>query len=172
MTAPADNPAATEITPPGVEASGEQMCEAIKLSCEPGVDFPAMVAAGLRASFAVVAAEPASVQRLFGPSQDPLVLERQEHWRQAMAAVLRTAARSKAPQGPPAPPIVEPFLVGGVGHFALRSVSAGEADRLDLFVPELLVLILAFYYHNPTEAIAAAQPYVQDSHERQEEPAG
>jgi hypothetical protein len=157
MTALTDNDEPAAITPIGVDIAGERMLGAIELSCRSSAEFPSSVDLALRAALALGAEEPSLIRQLFGTSEDLAVLERQQHWREVFAAELRTTAQEGAVQASALPPLVEPFLIGGVGFHALRRVRHGEADRLGQLASDLFTFILTYYYPSPAEATAAAE---------------
>jgi hypothetical protein len=69
-------------------------------------------------------------------------------------------AESKGPGATARRPNVESFLIGGLGFYALRFAHDSEVGGLKRLAPDLLVLILCCYYPTPTEAKAAARPYL------------
>jgi hypothetical protein len=152
-----DDSEVAALTPSGVDIAGERMLGAIELCSEVSAGFPACAHAALRAVFALGTQEPSLIRQLFGTSDALAVLERQEHWRKVFAAYLRTTARKQTVQAAELPVFVEPFLICGIGFQALALVRADEADRLEQLVPDLLNVMLTYYYPTLAEARAAAQ---------------
>ena len=115
-------------------------------ACDAHEAWAEAVCAGLAAALSALAAEPAKANLLLveGLRAGPSVYAGFCGAVQSFAAELRSGA-PPADGGAPRPPTTDEAVVGGVAALLGRRVTAGSAERLDRFFPEVAEFALAPY---------------------------
>lgn len=118
----------------------------IESACAPATGWPEQVAAGIRAAFAWVAAEPAAAQLL---TNDALAggsagFERYERMI-AYVAELLEPGRQRAAHGERLPEITERAMASGVTMLAAQRLSFGQEAELPAIAGEAIQFVLTPY---------------------------
>jgi hypothetical protein len=125
----------------------------VETACAAEADWPAQVAAGIRAALAFAAADPASARVL---TNDALA-----HGGEGIARYERMIVhfgkwllpgRALSVEGERLPEIVEKAMVGGIARLIAQRLDLGREDELPAIVPEAIQFVLTPYI-----GIAAAQ---------------
>ncbi len=108
--------------------------------------WQARVQAGLAAFLAAVAAEPALARTCFveALSAGPAAVERYERSLQAFIPLFRVG-RKVSPNGEELPETLEETITGGVFWVLYQRIVAGETERIEEILPELVEFVLTPY---------------------------
>jgi hypothetical protein len=115
-------------------------------ACGREVDWPAKVAAGVRAGLEFAAAAPPSVQMLVNEALAHGVggVERYERLVAYLSEYL-DAGRGERPEGSQLPDITERAMAGGVLMLVAQRIDQGKASELPALVPEAIQFVLTPY---------------------------
>ena len=122
--------------------------------------WPARVRAGLASFLASVAAEPALARTCFveALSAGPAAVERYEQSLQEFIPLFKIG-RKVSPHGEELPETLEETITGGVFWVIYQRIIAGETERIETILPELLELVLTPYVGAETaKRMAAEEP--------------
>jgi hypothetical protein len=130
------------------EAGARRLFALVRDACAEADDFPARLAAGLRAALGMLAAEPElayllTVQPYLGGEE--LALDAQRDWIGRFGDLLNGAATGDA-RASREPSFLAPFLIGGVRFQIARLVLNGDSSDLPGLLPGTLEALLAYYF--------------------------
>jgi AcrR family transcriptional regulator len=108
--------------------------------------WPAQVAAGMRALFAAILADPIIAKACIveAPTVGPVIAERYDAAMKSLAPLLREG-RKQTPQGRELPKTLEDTLAGSVLWSAYQRLIVGEVDRIETLLPEAIIFVLRPY---------------------------
>lgn len=139
-----------EVSSSPAEAGARRLFVCVRDAGSGGHDFPTRLEAGLRAALDLLAREPGLARlltvdrRLVGSGQEG-DLDAERRWLRRLGRLLDEAAGAD-PRCTPPPFPCGPFLVGGVRFLIGRTLSGGAASELPRLLPDLLEIILAYYF--------------------------
>ncbi len=136
--------------------------EALRRVVDAAVKFdswPARVRAGLAAFLHYVASEPALARTCIveSLSAGPAAIERYERSLQAFVPLFRLG-RKVSPHGAKLPGTLEEAVVGGIFWVVYQRIVAGETERIEELLPELVEFSLTPYLGAETARRIAAEP--------------
>jgi hypothetical protein len=149
---PSSSPTGTDY-----ERGAERLRATIVAACERGAAFPARVEAALRATLALLAAEP-ELARLLAVQPHGAGADAHHCYREGLkryGALLRRAAASD-PQASVQPDFLEPAVIAGIVWQIARSLLADGPEALEGLLPALLEFVLV-YYLDPAQATRIAR---------------
>jgi len=125
----------------------ERLRAEVLATCEQRRDWADGVCAALASALAALAAEPARANLLLveGLRAGPGVYGRFQVAVESFVPYLRAGAPGGAREDDPEPAAADEAVVGGIASLLGRRVLAGEADRLEQFLPELAEFALTPY---------------------------
>jgi AcrR family transcriptional regulator len=108
--------------------------------------WPGRVNAGIAAFLAYVASDPALARTCLveALSAGPASVERYEESLQSFLPLFRIG-RTVSPQGDRLPPTLEETIVGGIFWIVYRDIVAGQTERIERRLPELVEFALTPY---------------------------
>jgi hypothetical protein len=118
----------------------------IETACASEVEWPAQVAAGIRAALAFGAAEPAATQVLTNEAMagGKAGFARYDRMIEHFAAALRRG-RTQRPEGEWLPEITEKTMVGGVAMLIAQRLTFDRYVELPALAPEAIQFVLTPY---------------------------
>ena len=129
------------------ERGAERLLETVAAACEPGAAFPEQVEATLRATLALLAAEPELGRLLtvrpFDGGEE--TIDCYLRWQRRSGELLATAAASD-PAAYVHPPFVAPALVSGICWRISQRLQAEGAEHLEDLLADLLEFVFVSYF--------------------------
>jgi AcrR family transcriptional regulator len=137
----------------------ETALERVVEAAEELESWPARVNAGLAAFLGYVASEPALARACMVEafSAGPAAAERYERSLQAFVPLFRLG-RTVSPRGDRLPRTLEEAIVRGVFWVIYDRITAGETERIEELLPELVEYVLTFYLDPESARRAASEP--------------